>query len=186
MFFFYFRIFNRICICSLGASLVVQWWRIHLRMQETLGFDAGRGRSPGEGNGSLLHYSCLENSMDRGAWQAAVHGVAKSHAWLSAHSLTHLFCNTGYFWYHDASIFNCRYNSADVFQENSVYVFFEVRPMICELERCMWVMLLACLQFLKGIPANGIHTVFVIYRYYMIYSAYPKKYLFVYMIAFSR
>ena len=58
--------------------------------------------------------------------------------------------------------------------------------MICELERCMWVMLLACLQFLKGIPANGIHTVFVTYKYYMIYSAYPKKYPFVYMIAFSR
>ena len=36
------------------------------------------GRSPGEGNGSLLQYSCLENSMDRGAWQATVHGVTES------------------------------------------------------------------------------------------------------------
>ena len=36
------------------------------------------GRSPGEGNGNPLHYSCLENSMDRGAWQATVHGVATS------------------------------------------------------------------------------------------------------------
>ena len=36
------------------------------------------GRSPGEGNGSPLQYSCLENSMDGGAWEAAVHGVAKS------------------------------------------------------------------------------------------------------------
>ena len=36
------------------------------------------GRSPGEGNGSRLQYSCLENSMDRGAWCAAAHGVAKS------------------------------------------------------------------------------------------------------------
>ena len=35
------------------------------------------GRSPGEGNGSPLQYSCLENSMDRGAWWAIVHGVAK-------------------------------------------------------------------------------------------------------------
>ena len=34
----------------------------------------------GEGNGNLLQYSCLENPMDRGAWQAAVHGVAKSRA----------------------------------------------------------------------------------------------------------
>ena len=38
----------------------------------------GSGRSPGEGNGNPLQYSCLENSMDRGAWQAAVRGVAKS------------------------------------------------------------------------------------------------------------
>ena len=38
----------------------------------------GLGRSLGEGNGISLQYSCLENHMDRGAWQATVHGVAKS------------------------------------------------------------------------------------------------------------
>ena len=37
----------------------------------------GSGRSPGEGNGYPLEYSCLENSTDRGAWQATVHGVTK-------------------------------------------------------------------------------------------------------------
>ena len=37
----------------------------------------------GEGNGTSLQYSCLENPMDRGAWWAAVHGVAKSQTWLS-------------------------------------------------------------------------------------------------------
>ena len=36
------------------------------------------GRSPGGGHGSALQYSCLENPMDRGAWWATVHGVAKS------------------------------------------------------------------------------------------------------------
>ena len=36
------------------------------------------GRSPGGGKGNPLQYSCLENSMDRGAWQAIAHGVAKS------------------------------------------------------------------------------------------------------------
>ena len=38
----------------------------------------GLGRSPGEGNGNSLQYSCLENLMDGGAWQATVHGVTKS------------------------------------------------------------------------------------------------------------
>ena len=38
----------------------------------------GWGRSPGEGNGNPLQYSCLGNSMDREAWWATVHGVAKS------------------------------------------------------------------------------------------------------------
>ena len=41
------------------------------------------GRSSGEGNGNPLQYSCLENSMDRGAWEATVHRVAKSWTRLS-------------------------------------------------------------------------------------------------------
>ena len=41
------------------------------------GLTPGLGRSPGEGNGNPLQYSCMENSMDRGAWWATVHGVAK-------------------------------------------------------------------------------------------------------------
>ena len=43
-----------------------------------LGLTPGSGRSPGEGNGNPLQYSCLEIPMDRGAWQATVHGVAES------------------------------------------------------------------------------------------------------------
>ena len=39
-----------------------------------MGSISGLGRSPGEGNVNLLQYSCLENSMDGGAWQATVHG----------------------------------------------------------------------------------------------------------------
>ena len=45
--------------------------------EEEPGSVPGSERSPGEGNGNPLHYSCLENSMDRGAWQATVHGVTK-------------------------------------------------------------------------------------------------------------
>ena len=43
-----------------------------------MGLIPGLGRSPGEGNGNPLQYSCLGNSMDRGAWWATVHGVADS------------------------------------------------------------------------------------------------------------
>ena len=43
-----------------------------------LGVIPGSGRSPGGGHGNPLQYSCLENLMDRGAWWAMVHGVAKS------------------------------------------------------------------------------------------------------------
>ena len=42
-----------------------------------MGLIPGLGRSPGEGNGNPFQYSCLENPMDRGAWWATVHGVAK-------------------------------------------------------------------------------------------------------------
>ena len=48
-----------------------------------LGVIPGLGRSPGEGNGYPFQYSGLENSMDRGAWRATVHGVTKSRTRLS-------------------------------------------------------------------------------------------------------
>ena len=43
-----------------------------------VGLIPGSRRPPGEGHGNPLQYSCLENSMDRGAWQATVHNVAKN------------------------------------------------------------------------------------------------------------
>ena len=51
----------------------------------------GSGRSPGGGNGNPLQYSCLENSKDRGPWQAAVHGVAELD--MTEHIHTQLECN---------------------------------------------------------------------------------------------
>ena len=56
-----------------------------------LGSIPGLGRSPGEGNGNPLQYSCLENPMDGGAWWAAVHGVAKSQTQLSDFTFTFHF-----------------------------------------------------------------------------------------------
>ena len=47
------------------------------------GLIAGLVRSPGGGNGNQFQYCCLENSMDRGAWRAKTHGVAKSQTQLS-------------------------------------------------------------------------------------------------------
>ena len=48
-----------------------------------LGLIPGLGRSPGEGNGSPLQYSCLGHPMDRGAWRATVYGVTRSHTRLN-------------------------------------------------------------------------------------------------------
>ena len=53
--------------CNSGDSISISWW----------------GRSPGEGSGNLLQYSCLENSMDQRVWQAIGHGVTKSWTQLS-------------------------------------------------------------------------------------------------------
>ena len=52
-------------------------------IQETWVHSLNWEDSPGEGNGYPLQYSCLENHMDRGAWQATVHGVTESHTQLS-------------------------------------------------------------------------------------------------------
>ena len=52
-----------------------------------LGSVPGLGRSPGEGNGNPLQYSCLENPMDGRAWQATVHGVTKNQTQLSDFTL---------------------------------------------------------------------------------------------------
>ena len=70
-----------------GASLVAQTVKRLSAMQEI----PGSGRSPGEGNGNPLHYSCLENSMDGGAWWATVHGVTKSRTRLSDFTSLHLW-----------------------------------------------------------------------------------------------
>ena len=54
------------------------------------GLIPGSGRCPGEGNDTPLQYSCLGNLMDRGAWQAPVHGVTRSRTWLSDWAHTHI------------------------------------------------------------------------------------------------
>ena len=67
------------------ASQVAQVKNLPANAQESgdTGSFPGSGRSPRGGNGNPLHYSCLENPMDRGSWWATVHGVAKSQTQLS-------------------------------------------------------------------------------------------------------
>ena len=61
-----------------------------------LGSILGLGRSPGEGNGNPLQYSCLENLMDRGAWWVTVHRVAKSWTQLSDFTFFHVLAWPGW------------------------------------------------------------------------------------------
>ena len=63
----------------------------------------GSGRSPEEGNGNPLQYSCLENFMDRGSWQATVDGIPKSQTWLT------IFKSSP--WTHFTSIFQRKQNN---------------------------------------------------------------------------
>ena len=59
-------------------ALVVKNLPVNAGDLRDVGSIPGWGRFPGEGNSNPLQYSCLENPMDRGAWQATVHGVEKS------------------------------------------------------------------------------------------------------------
>ena len=74
-----------------GASLVAQIVKNLPAMQKTRVQSLG-WEDPGEGNGNPLQYSCPENPMDRGAWQATVHGVAKSRIRLCDYHFTSWGC----------------------------------------------------------------------------------------------
>ena len=68
----FFLVLNNILL----ASLVAQWKESSCLCRRC-GFDNGLGKSPGEGNGNPLQYSCLGNPINRGAWQAIVHGATR-------------------------------------------------------------------------------------------------------------
>ena len=71
------------------TSLVAQTVKRLAYNAGDLGSIPGSGRSSGEGNGTPLQYSCLENPMERGAWWATVHGIAKSRTRLSDFTSLH-------------------------------------------------------------------------------------------------
>ena len=68
---------RNIYFCFIGASLIAQLVKNLPPVQKTWLQSPGLGRSPRGGSGNPLQYSCLENPMDRGAWQATVHGVVR-------------------------------------------------------------------------------------------------------------
>ena len=68
-----------------ASGSVVKESTCQCRSCRRFGLNPGSGRSPGEGKGDLLQYSCLKISMDRGAWGAIVHGAGKGQTWLSTH-----------------------------------------------------------------------------------------------------
>ena len=70
--------FILVCQTCEMASIVAQMVKAFACNTGDPGSIPGLRRSPEEGNGNPLQYPCLENSMDRGAWQATVHGASKS------------------------------------------------------------------------------------------------------------
>ena len=78
------------------------------------GLIPGLGRSPGEGNGNPLQHSCLENPMDRGAWCATVHGVAKSRTRLSNFTFTFTLISTDDFYSHMTEVLTMMATNANL------------------------------------------------------------------------
>ena len=70
---------KEICLNQIMYMGFPRWLRVKKSANNAgdAGFISGLGRSPGEGNGNPLQYSCLENFMDRGTWWATVHGIAE-------------------------------------------------------------------------------------------------------------
>ena len=82
---------NRLYPSTSQVALVVKYLPANAGEIRDTGSTPGSERSPGGGHGNPLQYSCRENPMDRGAWWAAVHGVAKSRARLSDFTFTFHF-----------------------------------------------------------------------------------------------
>ena len=105
---------------TLGASqvaLVVKNPPANSRDARDMGSIPGLGRCPGGGNGNPLLYACLENSMDRGAWWATVHGAPKTQTRLSTHTHTHTAPEPSYLWKAPSSL-QCR-DPSDISQSTS-------------------------------------------------------------------
>ena len=84
----FYHLCDRALPCPLASTVTSLEVKASASNVGDLGSLPGSGRSSGEGNGNPLQYSCLENPLDGGAWQATVHGVAKSRTRLSSCTFT--------------------------------------------------------------------------------------------------
>ena len=124
-------------MCKMG--LVAQPVKNLSAMQETTGLIPGSGRSPGEGNSSPLQYSCLENSMDRGAWQATVRRVARVARDLATkpkrYNLLVQIMRTLYINF----IGRLRCNLAPKLRNNEMEVEVKLYPLLTSIFSCSWI-----------------------------------------------
>ena len=107
------------------CSLVAQRLKHLPAMRETWVRSLGQEDSPGEGNGNPLQCSCLENPMDRGAWWATVHGVAKSRTRLSDFTSLQSF----------KVKYRCKKNALNCFRKSSFCTLYWFKSYFCELPR---------------------------------------------------
>ena len=96
-----------------------------------MGLILGLGRSPEEGNGNPLQYSCLENSMNRGVWWTIVHGVSKSCTcqWLDSNNRGDLYLFI-YLWEND-SIINILLKKLKPHDMDSLNLFLSLSKYVC-------------------------------------------------------
>ena len=108
----------------MGSQRVGHNWAalLYFNARDTRNVILGWGRSPGGGPGNLLHFSCLENPMDRGAWQATAHRLAKNRTWLKqlgTHTrmvtlwLTSWETSRLSFWLHHFTYLSAEYKGSD-------------------------------------------------------------------------
>ena len=98
-------------------------------LQETQFQSPGQEDPPGEGHGNPLQYSCLENPMDKGAWWATVHGVAKSRTWLKRLSM-HTYISTDFISKHNHSHRYWGLQLEYIFQGNRMQSILTPKPRI--------------------------------------------------------
>ena len=106
-------------------------------MQETeVSSIPGLGRSPGGGNGNLLQYSCLENSMDKGAWRTTVHRVTKNWTQLKRLSMHAWFCispEVSWKLFSPGELFKKKKERKDTWNSSSLFLHFgqSNQPLVC-------------------------------------------------------